>query len=160
MNHFPFSHLNDNGDAKSEIGFSSAINWYGFSLSILTNTWLGSKLVSVANKIILLGSTYCTLYNPNHFLVNFPKCDLLPFGNHKTKSPNLNCFFLFFCWFHKVLLYCWVPNLTLDCSLFSYNFFNSNTLLVKIFTIFFVWLLPMISKMYSIGIEGCNPCTN
>jgi hypothetical protein len=27
---------------------------------------------------------YYTLYGPNHFLINFPRCDLLPFGNHKT----------------------------------------------------------------------------
>jgi hypothetical protein len=33
---------------------------------------LGSKLVNVTNKIILLGNMYYTLYSPNHFLVNFP----------------------------------------------------------------------------------------
>ncbi len=55
---------------------------------------LGSTLVSVTSNIIFLGNTYFILYNSNHFLVNFLRCDLLPFGNYKTKSSNLN-FFLY-----------------------------------------------------------------
>jgi hypothetical protein len=38
----------------------------------------------VTNNIILFGNIYYTLHGSNHFLVNFPKCDLLPFGNHIT----------------------------------------------------------------------------
>jgi len=38
----------------------------------------------VTNNTMLFSNTYYTLYDPNHFLVNFPRCDLLPFGNHIT----------------------------------------------------------------------------
>ncbi len=70
------------------------INLFGFNLLIFTDMGLGSMLVNITSNTILLGNTYFTLYNPNHFLVNFPRCDLLPFGNHRTKSPHMN----FFCY--------------------------------------------------------------
>jgi hypothetical protein len=42
------------------------------------------KVLNGHNNTMLFGNTYYTLYGPSHFLVNFPRCDLLPFGNHKT----------------------------------------------------------------------------
>ncbi len=74
---------------------STVVNWYGFNLLIFTTIRLGSKLISVTSNIILLHNTYCILYGQNHFLVNFPKCDLFHFGSHIIKSLNLN-FFLYF----------------------------------------------------------------
>jgi hypothetical protein len=122
---------------------------------------LGPKLVNVTNKIILLANMYCTLYGPKHFLMNFPKCDLLPFRNHITRSPNLNCFFIYFYWFYKALFHCWIPNLTLDYSLSSYSSSNSNTLNVKTLVRFpSLWLLPMTNIIYYVGIKGCNQQTS
>jgi hypothetical protein len=85
---------------------SDVINLHGFNLLIFTNTWLGSILMSFNSNIALLSNIYCILFSPNHFLVNFPRCDLFPFGNHKTKSLNLNYFLVFFNWFHKTLFHC------------------------------------------------------
>jgi hypothetical protein len=68
-----------------------------FQLLILIDTRLGSRLVNVTSNTILLGNTYCILYGPNHFLMNFPICDSFPFGNHRTKSPNLNFFSVLYC---------------------------------------------------------------
>jgi hypothetical protein len=87
------------------------------------------------------------------------KCDLLTFGNHKTKWPNLNYFFVFFYWFHKALFHYCVPNFTLNCNLFSCNSSSFETLLVKIFSWFpSLWSLLITSRMYSIGIKlWCNP---
>jgi len=74
---------------------STIVNWYGFNLLIFTTIRLSSKLISVTSNIILLHNMYCILYGQNHFLVNFPKCDLFHFGNHITKSLNLNFFSIF-----------------------------------------------------------------
>jgi hypothetical protein len=109
------------------------ISCYGFKLLIFINTWLGSKLISITNKVVLLGSTDYTLYGPNHFLVNFPNWDY-SFGNNKTKSLNLNCFKKKFYWLQKALFHYWVPNLTSYCNLSFCSWSNSNTLLVKKFT--------------------------
>jgi hypothetical protein len=45
--------------------------------------------------------------------------------------------------------------------LVSYNFFDSETLLVKTLTRVLSFYSPQkTSTMYSVGINGCNPCTN
>jgi hypothetical protein len=49
---------------------------YGLSLFTLTNTWLFLNFSIVTNNTVLFGNTYYTMYGPNHFLVNFPRCDL------------------------------------------------------------------------------------
>jgi len=51
---------------------------------MLTNARLVSNFSMVTNNTMLFGNTYYTLYGPNHFLINFHGCDLLPFGNHIT----------------------------------------------------------------------------
>lgn len=41
------------------------------------------KLVDTMIKIIILfGKHNYIMYEPNHFLVNFPRCVFYPFGNH------------------------------------------------------------------------------
>jgi hypothetical protein len=55
---------------------------YSLNLFTLTSIGLVSNFLIVTNNIMLFGNTYCTLYDPNHFLINFPRCDLFPFGNH------------------------------------------------------------------------------
>ncbi len=110
---------------------------------------------------MLFGNTYYTLYGPNHFLVSFPRCDLLPFGNHKTYSPKLNYFFRIFCCLHNVIFHCWIPIVFVACILSSYNFSNSIIILVKTFIeLLFLSFPPTTSIMYSMGINGCNPYTN
>jgi hypothetical protein len=54
------------------------------SLFTLGNIGLVSNFLMVTNNTMLFGNTYCTMSGPNHFLVNFLRCDLLPFENHKT----------------------------------------------------------------------------
>jgi hypothetical protein len=137
---------------------SNSINLHDFNLLILTNARLGSKLVNVTSNTILLNNTYFILYGPNHFLANFPRCDLLPFGNHRTKSLNLKCFLVFFCWFHKDLFHYYVINFTSYCNLSYCNFFSVETLIVRTFMEFpSLWLLSITGRMYPIGIKGCNP---
>ncbi len=54
------------------------------SLFTLTSTRLVSNYSMVTNNTMLFSNTNYIMYGPNHFLVNFPRCKLLPFGNHKT----------------------------------------------------------------------------
>jgi hypothetical protein len=116
----------------SEFFTSYAINLYDLNLLIFTDIGLGSKLVNVTNNIVLLNNTYCILYSLNHFLVNFPRYDLLPIGNHITKSLNLNHVFVFFYWLLKALFHYLVLNFTLDYSLSSCGFLNLKFFLLKL----------------------------
>jgi len=51
---------------------------------MLTNVGLISNFSVVTNNTMLFANTYYNLYGPNHVLINFSRCDLLPFGNHRT----------------------------------------------------------------------------
>jgi hypothetical protein len=57
---------------------------YGLNSFTFTSIKLISNFSIVTNNTMLFGNTYYGLYGPNHFLVNFPRCDLFPFGNNKT----------------------------------------------------------------------------
>jgi hypothetical protein len=50
------------------------------------------KVSVTINNIILLGNMYYILYGLYHFLMNFPKCDLLSFGNHRKKIIEFELF--------------------------------------------------------------------
>ncbi len=113
----------------------------------------------VTNNTLLFGKTYCTMYGPNHFLVNFPKRDLLPFGHNIITKIKL--FSRFFCWLHNALFHYRILVISIVCILVSCNFSSCVILLVKTLIEFiFFSFPPTIGIIYSMGINGCNPYTN
>ncbi len=64
--------------------WSSELIWLITTIFCVPCTTMWKHFSIVTNNIILFGNIYYTLHGSNHFLVNFPKCDLLPFGNHIT----------------------------------------------------------------------------
>jgi hypothetical protein len=67
-------------DKFSQYYFKNNLN----IIFIIYNIGLVSNFSIVTNNIVLFGNTYCTLYGPNHFLINFHDCDIFSFGNHIT----------------------------------------------------------------------------
>jgi hypothetical protein len=101
------------------------------SLFTLTNTWLVVNFSIVINSTMLFSNTYCILYGPNHFLVNFPRCDLFALWKPQNIITKIEFFNRFFCWLHTIIFHCWKPVVSITCILVSYNFSSYVILLVK-----------------------------
>jgi hypothetical protein len=129
---------------------------YNFNSLILTTTRLGSKFMNVTNSIVLLRNTYYILCSPNHFLMNFPRCDLFPFGNHKTNHQ-----------IYIIILYSSIDSTkpySITMSLISAHIaicLVATSLGLKLYWLKLTWFhslwsLRITNMMYSTGIKGCN----